>query len=217
MQKILAIIKTNQKMLIDFSVAAVCLLLFSIFPANDFSQKLTKSFFFFLFIPYLYIKYLLKKNLSDFGFNFQNKKNGFILGVLALAVSFLLIYLLTTFTDFKKNYVLPTSISHNFYIFIFYELILVNVLFFLQEYFFKGFLIAIFQKKLGFLSVPIQAIIYLIPLWIFSGSFWQIIPWIILSFAGGIIAYRNKTFVYSYFFGIVFLILTDAYIIYLQK
>lgn len=217
MQKVLSTIKSNQRILVDFSVAVVCLALFSLFPSTDFFQTLTKSLFFLVFIPFLYIKYILKKNFSDFGFNFQNKKSGFISAGLALIISLMIVYFLANFTGFRRNYVIPASISHNFYIFIFYEALLVNVLLFIQEYFFKGFVIAIFRKKLDYLSVIIQAIIYIIPLWISYGSVWQTFPMIILSFIGGAVAYRNKTFIYSYFFGIVFLILTDAYIIYLNK
>jgi uncharacterized protein len=204
-------------MLIDFSVAVVSLALFSVFPASSFFQNLTKSLFFLIFIPYLYIKYILKENFSDFGFNFRNKKSGFIWAGLALVFSLLLIYLLANYTGFKKNYTLPVNISRSFYLFILYELVMVNILLFIQEYFFKGFMISIFRKKLGYLSVLIQAIIYLIPLWIFSASPWQTFPMIILSLAGGAVAYKSRSFIYSYFFGITFLIITDAYIIYLQK
>jgi hypothetical protein len=217
MQKILFLIKSNQEMLVNFSVAVICLLLFSFFPANSFSQNLTKSLFFLVFIPFLYIKYILKKNFSDFGFSLKINKDDLIWGGLMLAISLLIIYLLANFTAFGKNYHLSHNVSKSFWLFAFYELVLVNVLFFIQEYFFKGFIISIFRGKIGYLSILIQAIIYLIPLWIFSSSIWQAIPLSIFALAGGLAAFKGRSFIYSYIPGIFFLIITDAYIIYLNK
>ncbi len=210
-------LRKNLNFLIILSVIATCLLLFAFFPATNFFQNLTKEFFFLLLVPFLFVKYFLRKNITEFGFNLKNKKIGFLWSLLALFFSFLFIYLLSNFTSFGKNYHLPKSVSENFYFFLFYELILVNFLFFFQEYFFKGFLLSILREKTDYLSVPIQAIIYLIPLWIFTNSIWQTIPLTILSLVGGIVAYRTKSFFYSYLFGIVFLLMTDAYIIFLNK
>lgn len=217
MQKVLSLIKTNQELLANFLVAAVCLILFSVFPANSFSQNLTKSLFFLIIVPFLYIKYILKRNISEFGFNFKNNEIGFIWGGIMLAMSLLIIYLLANFTDFEKNYILSASISKSFWLFAFYELVLVNILFFIQEYFFKGFLLSIFWEKTGYLSILIQAIIYLIPLWVISSSVWQTIPLTIFALTGGLAAYKGRSFIYSYVPGILFIILTDAYILYLNK
>jgi len=217
MQNFLNIVKTNQQMLANFSVAIVCLLLFFLFPGNNFSQYLTKSAFFLMLIPFLYIRYILKKNIFDFGFNLKNAKIGFIWGGLMLAISLLAIYALANLTDFEKQYFISPYISGNFWQFVFYELLLVNALFFFQEYFFKGLLLAILSDKIGYLSVLIQAIIYLVSLQFIYNSFWQSIPLAIFSLTGGVAAFKGRSFVYSYLPGILFIILTNAYIIYLNK
>lgn len=197
----------------------ICLLAYSFFPANNFLQGLTKEIFFLFLIPILYIRYLLKKPISAFGLapKKSNFKNNALWSMIMLLISLGIFYFLATFTPFGKEYYLSPSIKGNFWLFIGYELVLVNLLFFFQEYFFKGFLIALLRKRFDYFAIVIQAILYLVPLWLVSSSLWQTIPLSILALTGGFLAYRTRSFFFSYAMGILFLFIADSYIIFINR
>lgn len=202
-----------RKIMLNLGVVLGCLIIFSFMPTGDFSQEVTKSLFFLFLIPLIYIKYILKKDFSSFGFNLGNKKIGFFSAGIALIISLLTIYLLTIYTSFSQNYTLTFGLSQSFLFFLVYELVLLNVPLFFQEFFFKGFVIEMFRKKLGYFSVLFQAIIYLAPLFIISSNYWNIIPIVLVSVFGGVSAYLSRSFFYSYLFAIIFNILMDAFLI----
>ena len=202
-----------RKIMLNLGIVLGCLTIFSFMPTGDFSQEVTKSLFFLFLIPLIYIKYILKKDFSHFGFNLGNKKIGFFSAGLALIISLLTIYLLTIYTSFSQNYALTFGLSQSFMFFLIYQLVLLNVPLFFQEFFFKGFVIEMFREKLGYFSILFQAIIYLAPLFIISSNYWNIIPIVLVSVFGGISAYLSRSFFYSYLFAIIFNILMDAFLI----
>lgn len=203
--------------LLSFLIAVFCLLLSYFFPAKDYLQTLTKSVFFLMVIPFLYIKLVLQKNISDFGINWKNKKAGLLWGGLLLPILAVLFFLIIRYTEFGKIYSPPNFAKTSFEYFLLYELVLVNMLFLLQEMFFKGFLLSALREKLGSWSILIQSAVFLFPLLIFSDYFLETLPMVILSVLGGFVAYKNRSFVFSYLSGITFLILLDAYIIFINK
>ena len=203
--------------IISFVIFLLCLALALSFPVSGSLQKFSNVFFFLFLLPVLYIKFILKKDLRDFGFNLQNKKNGFLWAGAMLGVSLLIIFILVRFFDFQNQYLLPAYIATKFGAFLLYELVLVNFIFFLQELFFKGFLLFTLEKKLGFSCFLIQAAVCVVFIILAQSLSWQIAPLVILSLTGGIVTYKSKSFIYSYLMGLVFLIILDSYIIYLFK
>jgi hypothetical protein len=206
-----------KKTFLGLGIGLLSLAVFSFFPTTNFLENLTKSLVFLLLIPYLFVRIVLKENLSDFGMKFKLEKEGFIGSFLLVAIGMLVIYPLANYTSFPLFYRLSPTISGNFLMFVFYELVLVNLLLLFQEYFFKGFIISICREKFSKLSIIIQAAIYLIPLAFVSASLWNIIPMAIISIFGGILAYRTKTFFYSYLGSLLFLIVLDSYLIFLSQ
>lgn len=202
---------------------AIFLLVFYSFPSNygsgliPFLQTFTKAFFTMVLGPFLFVKFILKKDFGDFGFNLKNKKNGFISAGVALVFSLILSYILISYTDFLKFYQLQSSVVINFWMFLLKELIFVNLLLFAQEYFYKGFVLTIFSKKFLYGAIFMQALLYLLPQLISGQSFFQIAPAIIMIFIGGIVAYLNQSFFYSYLFSLLYLILLDSYVIHIIK
>lgn len=203
--------------LISSVVILTCLLLLAFFPTQGSLQNFSASLFFLFLLPILYIRFILKKDLRNFGFNLQNAQAGFVWAIGMFFVSALLIFALMYFFDFENKYLLPAYLAQNFNLFLFYELILVNFILFLQEFFFKGFILFLFSEKLGFVTVIIQALIFTLFLLFASDLIWKLAPFIILSFTGGIVAYKSRSFLYSYLMSLFFLIILDAYIIYLFK
>ena len=171
-------------------------------------------------IPILYIKIILKKSLKNFGFTFSGKesrKTAIIWTVLMLLISILIAYFMINYTPFKKNYNLTTYITSNFWIFMAYELILVNILLFMQSFFYQGFVFFTYLKKFGYWSIFIQFFLYLLFISILGNFSWQLAPFIILSLTGSWITYKSRSFVYSYIMGLLFIIILDSYLIYTIK
>ena len=215
MNKCWRTIVENKEITLGLLVTIFSLLLFSIFPSQGFFQELTKAIFFLFLIPWLFIRLILKKKITSFGFSFgkieANLKEGLVILIIYIAFA----YALIDFTDFARKYSVPTLAQENIGFFLFYQLILVNFIFFFQEYFFKGFFITLLRPLTGWWSILIQSAVYLLPLFIISNNFWQIIPAALVSILGGFLAYRGKSFFYSYVSGLIFFIILDLWIIYL--
>jgi hypothetical protein len=200
---------------LTIAVMAICLGLFMFFPTANAFQQVTSNFIFFCVAPFLYIKLILDKNPREFGVNLKNRKDGAVWGVSMLIVACLLSFFIVKFTNFIKNSDIPGGAMESFWIFLFYQLILFNGIFFFQEFFFKSFILFYFSRIIGFYSVPLSVIIY--TGFIFSGGdfSWQAAPMISWAFLGGIVAYMSRSFIYSYLAGTVYFLLFNAYIIHI--
>ena len=201
-------------------IILACLFLSISFPAKAGVQQITKNLSFLVIIPILYIKLILKKNLRDYGltfFNDKNKRNGIIWTPIMFFASLLIIYILINYTDFKKNYNLESYIINNFWFFMIYELILVNILLFIQTFFYQGFIMFTYLKKINYWSIFVQFFLYVINITILGSFSWQMVPFIIISLTGGLITYKSHSFIYSYIMGLLFIIILDSYIIYTIK
>jgi len=212
--KIISFWKTE---IISSVVILICLLLAIFFPTQGIFQEFSASFFFFLILPILYVKFILRKKLSAFGLNVWNLKTGFFWAIGMLLLSALLIFIFIHFFNFANNYLIPSYLAQNFGIFLLYELVLVNFILFIQEFFFKGFILSLFTEKIGFLAIIIQTLIFVLFLILTNTLSWQLAPFIILSLAGGVVAYKSRSFIYSYAMSLIFILFLDAYIIHIFK
>lgn len=203
--------------LLSFLVAVFCFFMVYYFPADDYLQIFTRNIFFLLVIPFLYVKFVLQKDIRDFGINWENPKTGMLWGGLMFLFLAVLFFFIIRYTEFNKVYVPPALAKINFWYFLLYELVLVNLLFLAQEIFFKGFLLSALREKLGYWSILIQSAVFLFPLFILSSYFFEMLPVIAVSLLGGLVAYKSRTFVFSYLAGIIFLIFLDAYIIFINQ
>jgi hypothetical protein len=203
--------------LVSFLIAVSCFFLAYIFPADDYLQNLTKNISFLIVLPFLYIRLILQKDIRDFGFNLNHKKTGMLWGAIMFFFLAVLFFFLIRYTGFAQAYELPIFIKINFGYFLLYEMVLINLLFLSQEIFFKGFLLSVLREKLGYWSILIQSIVFLFPLMILSSYFMGTLPMVAISLLGGFVAYKSRSFVFSYLSGLIFLIFLDAYIIFINK
>lgn len=194
-----------------------CLVLLNIFPANGTLQEITAGLVFLLILPILYIKIILRKPLGKFGFSLKNKQHGFFWGGIMLLASLVIGFLLITFSKLKTAYILPPYIMANFWIFLAHELIFANLFLFLSEAFFKGFILFSFAKKFNYWSIAFSFFIYSIIMMLKGNFNWQITPILVLAITGGIVAYKSRSFIYSYLMGLIFMIFFDAYLIYISR
>jgi membrane protease YdiL (CAAX protease family) len=198
---------------VSIIIALICLTLSLVFPAQGGFETVTKNVFFLVAVPALYIKYILKGNLAYFGLNLQNKKAGLIWGIITFAVLVALAAFYTRLPNFQTNYNLPGGIVNNFWYFLLYELVFVNIFLFVYEFFFRGFILFILSEKIGFWAIFAQTIIFWLSLIATKNFTWSFAPTIILPLTSGFLAYKGRSFVYSYAVAIIFTILLDAYLI----
>jgi len=212
-----SIFSGDKKIFLDILVILAALIAYSFFPSQNFTQNITKGLIFLVAVPLIYVKFILKRNLHEYGMVPQNHREGLIWGGIGLLFSLAIGYLLINFTPIKTSYPIPTGASTNFWFFMFYELVLVNLILFYQEFFYKGFVLNVFFQRFGAWSVIIQFLIYSIPLLILSDNLWIVYPALVVSLVGGWVAYKSRTFFYSYLMALLFLIIFDAYLINLVK
>jgi hypothetical protein len=211
----------NFKFITNLTVILVCLALSLLFPSQNTIQGLTKTVFFLVIIPAFYVKFVLKEKISDFGLNMKNKKTGLIWGTTMLFSGIAIFYLIINFTSFAKNYQIYGLFANNFWFFTLNMLVFLNIMFFCQECFFHGFVLSVFRPAVFGWSVIFQTLIFYSILLIsnddISESFSRTVPFLFLSLAGGLVAYKTRSIVYSYAAGLVFLIIFNAYLIYSIK
>lgn len=206
-----------KELLVTFFVIVACLVLIFFFPAQNYLQTITVLIFFLIFVPILYLKIVVKKNIREFGLKLGNKKEGLISGAVAFFAFLALFFLLYYYTGFKKSYILPDLIIHNFWNFLVYELLIANFLILLLEFFFCGFVFFSFYEYTNRLAILVQFILFTGIAILFFGFSWQIFPALVISLFSGIIVYRSQSILYSYVFALLSFIILDSFIIYHLK
>jgi membrane protease YdiL (CAAX protease family) len=202
----------HQDTIINFLFAVVCLLLYSLFPTGNAIQKFFSNVAFFLAVPILYVKIILKKDLKNFGLQVGNWKQGLIWSILSLIVLFLLLYLANAYTGFstQKDYIM--GLAQSFWIYLAYEAILIPFLF-IYEFFFRGFVMFGISKRMQGWAIITQAVFFLIFFFLGGNFNWSNFYFLILTVFSGIIAYKSRSILYSFATGIIFICLADAYLI----
>lgn len=206
----------HKELLVTSAVIFLCLLFSLFFPTANAFQSASRSIFFLVILPVLYIKLILKDDLSTWGWNLKDPKNGAILATIAFFSGLFIFYLLIRFFDFSTHYHINPPLKNSFPLFLLYELVFLNILFFTQEAFFKGFVLFSF-KQLGAWTILVQSATYLLLLEFSKAITWQTAPLIFISLAGGLLTFKTRSFAYSYIFGLLFIMILDAYIIHLVK
>lgn len=196
-------------------IALACLYLSRKFPVKNIYQLTTRNIFFLLIVPFFYIRYLLKKPAARIGLNIRDKKAGLFWGASMLFLSLLVSYLIISNTDLSSKYYLPAYAVVNFRFFLVYELIFVNLSLFVYEFFFRGFLLFTLARKFAFYSIPFQAIIYVALLIFDKNPVWLIVNDSFIALVAGVVAYKSRSFVFSYAMLLAYSIILDACVIHL--
>lgn len=209
-------LKEDKELIISSALIILCLLLAIAFPADKGSslQIFTKGIFFLVVIPSLYIKIILKKNLSDFGLNLGCKKEGLVWALGVITILLILSYFISKIPGAGQNYKIPAYVAGNFWLFLSYELILINIFLFSYEFFWRGFVLFTFSPRLGPWAIAIQATLFIVFSLVNNDFSWKYYSLPLLSIASGVISYKSKSLIYSYVMSLVFIIILDSYIIY---
>lgn len=195
----------------------ICMFLYAFFPIreNDNFQQIILSLSFLFLVPFLYIKIVFKDKMKNFGFQIVSWREGFLIMPICLLITALFVYVIFRYTGFQDNYFLGKFefVKSYWYLF-FYEFIIANLFIFLCELFFRGFVMFYFEKRFGIYSILIQFLFFILFLNILGRLNMDNIFYVFTTLVAGLIAYRSKSLVYSYFFSIIVLVAID--IIYLK-
>lgn len=190
-------LKINKEITLSTLFIISCLIIYSIFPAVGIFQKILTSLFFFVFIPFLYIKFILKKSLRNFGFSLGDRREGIKWGIISIVISLLGVFLLINVFSLEQKYVLPRSVVDNFSYFLFYEFLIVFFVSFIYDFFFKGFIFYIYREKISVYAVLVQFFVFLLFLFFNKSLNWNFAFYILYSIPGSFIVNKSNSLLYS--------------------
>jgi len=205
----------NLEIIVTSIVILVCMILFSFFPVKGIFQQVVLSIVFLFLVPFLYIKIVFKDKLRNFGLQAGSWKEGFLVIPICFLLMAGLVYTVFKYTGFREYYFLGDySFTQDFIYLFIYEFAVVNLWVALYEFFFRGFVMFYFGKKIGAYSIFIQFLFFILFFNILEKLNMDNIFYILIAPFAGWIAYKSKSLVYSYFFSIIVLVIVD--IIYLK-
>lgn len=175
-------------------------------------QNFIVSVVFFLVIPLLYSKIVLKESLKNIGWQKGNVAAGIFTSILSVVLACAaVIGLATAFPDFREQYVFPVLVETSFFWFMLYELVLVTTTVLLYEVFFRGLIQTLWLQKWGIWAVIIQSAFFFALLYLSQNISWEMAPLLIFCPLAGLIAYRAQSIWYSFAASWTFLFLTDVF------
>ena len=208
---------TNRELVVTVFLALACVLLNMFFNAQDTLQKILSLAGFFILAPALYVKLILKRNWSDFGFRKGNWKKGVGGIIISLIVSLLIFYILVNYFGFLEKHGSIGRLKGNFMSFVYYEFVLILPILLAFGFFFQGLILFVAESRLWRLSALVQFLLFLLFIWI-SGVFnWDSALYIISAFFSGIIVYQSRSLLYGIAYSWIFIIIADAIAIKLIK
>lgn len=175
------------------------LVVYNFFPTKDIFQQIATILFFLVVLPIVFSKYVLKNSKDLINFRIGNYREGLIYGAASLIFCFIIIFILSYFYGFLNRYTVPIFIVGNFLRFLVYEFLLVLSFIVVYEFYFRGFLMAIFSKNIGYWSILLQFVVFgiLVLISATEKEIVQYVPYIIFAPFGGIIALKSKSLIYS--------------------
>ncbi len=181
----------------------------SLILSNIFSTLL--ALLFFLFVPVLIIKKVLKKDLLSFGFNFPKKTKKAIFLILIFFLIFIpILFYLSNQLNFQSYYLNQRGLSADNFLIL--GVILSAIYFFSEEFLFRGFLFFFLYKKIGPHTFWVLSLLF---------AFLHItkpIPEIIVSFFISItlcyLSYKTKSFLPAFILHFLMAVFTNFLILF---
>lgn len=178
---------------------------------NPLFQTFLVGIAFFLLVPMLYCKIVLREPLALLGWQRGKMWLGVLFSVLSVILALGIVLILSRFTVFREQYFISVTIQTNFLWFLMYELLLVPFIVLLYEVFFRGFIQMLWLRSFGILSVFVQAAIFLLLLFLSGDLSWQRVPALIFAPFAGLIVYASESLWYAIAATWLFFLLTDVF------
>ncbi|NTW90113.1 MAG: CPBP family intramembrane metalloprotease [Candidatus Moranbacteria bacterium] len=194
------------------------LLLYGLFPTESrlsgTIQSLTLGAAVFLVLPILFAKTVLHEPLSALGFRGSNRRFGAVSIPLVVIPILSIWYVLLRTYPVASSYTLPSTVRSSFPIFLFYEIVLVGVIAFLYETFFRGLVQILWLRSAGLWAVFIQAALFFVFVVSVGGGFsWQDMPLCLAGLASGFVASYTGSVSYAWVSAWLVLFLSDVLIL----
>ncbi|MCA9364932.1 MAG: hypothetical protein KC736_03505 [Candidatus Moranbacteria bacterium] len=205
----------SREFFVTFFVAVACLTLFWVIDTPGLFESFLAAFFFFLVVPFFYIRIVLRRPVSflSFPLHFPYRNSVLSFGLASLVCVFLLVVAFSYWSSFSQEYFVPGFLFDRFWLFLLYEFFVVFPLLFLYEFFFRGFLLFSFESALGVWSIVVQ-FAFLFFFFLFSdNSLLSVLPIILAAPFAGVIAYLSRCVFYSSFFVFLVVFFTDVFMI----
>lgn len=212
----LRILAKNQRFIVTGLLVLFSLGFLGFFTESDKLSPVFQIFIvstvFFLVIPVLYSKIVLKESLKNIGWQRGNVAAGILTGIISVALAgAAVVGLALTFPEFRVQYVFPVLVETSFVWFMLYELVLVTLTALLYEVFFRGLVQLSWLRGFGMRAVLIQAALFFGLFFLSQAISWQMAPLLIFCPLAGFIAYRSQSIWYSFLASWIFLFLTDVF------
>lgn len=204
------IIQKNKEEFITGFFILSCLGLYSLFPTVDNFQKIITLIVFFVLIPVLYDKFILKRNLTLYRTRLGEWKKGLLYSIGGIFFGILIILGLIKFSNLMDGYRVPVQITKSFGYFVFYELGITFLLVVIYEFFFRGFVMFHFVSLFKRRAILMQFLVFVLFLTLTSSFSATIIPYIIFSLIAGLIAYKTNSLLYSFGGQLILIIIVDV-------
>ncbi|OGI25608.1 MAG: hypothetical protein A3J76_06045 [Candidatus Moranbacteria bacterium RBG_13_45_13] len=185
---------TRREWLIGFSALLIILVSF-VFPQDSYGEAFWLSLFLFAIFPAIIVVFLLKEPLKNFGLSWGNTRKGIIFSIPIIIVFIFANYYIVFHSTYGGQLPVAPEILGNFTLFLIFEILIFLPLHFFWEYFFRGFLQLGLEKKLGFYSLPLAAVLQ--TALFFRGSWIAISLVFFSSLCAGIIVHQSRSILYS--------------------
>jgi len=206
----------NRRFLVTGLIIVFSMAFSELFSKSDNFSSVLQSFIvgiiFFLVVPVLYSKIVLKESLKNIGWQKGGVSDGVLAGIVSVALAGVIVLALTfVFPDFREQYVFPVIVKKSFVWFMLYELVLVAFIVFIYEVFFRGFVQLFWLRAFGMRAIVVQMAFFLALLFVSQSISWQMAPFIVFCPLAGFIAYRSRSIWYSFAASWLFIFLTDIF------
>ncbi len=214
--------KIDKKFWLVFSFLMLVLILNRFYPTEEGNvfQGIVSALLFLIIFPALFFKFVLKEKLSHYGFQLSIKIKSILTVLLMLLVALLIFFIISKYWLIDFGYSLPIFLTKNFIAFLFSELTIGLSLVLIIEIFFRGFLQSFLSQYMGSLRGIFFQTLLLIIFVYFLGMTdmisWPIFQLILISPLAGWVFQKSNSWFYSWFYYWLFMIFSDAMLIYLK-
>lgn len=176
----------------------ICILItYGLFPSRNNFQLLIIMVTFFVLIPIIFNKIILKKELSDIGIRIGEWKKGLIWSGISLIIVGFVFFIAIYFFDFLTKYPITSSIVNNYKEFIFYEFSRVLPVIFIYDFFFRGFVLLILEKRIAYWGILAQFLLFFALVIGTNSLTWSLFPYLISAPLMGWITYKSRSVFYA--------------------
>ena len=180
---------------------------------NSIFQTLLVSITFFLVLPLLYCKIILRESFQNIGWHRGRVLPGILASILSLCLALASIYAIDHYTSFREHYFFPGAVQASFLGFVLYEALLVPFTALFYEVFFRGLVQRLWLGSLGVVSVLLQTGLFFGLLYLADDLSWQRIPVILFAPFSGLIVYYSGSLWYAWGASFLFFFLTDVFLL----